>query len=98
MEIINERAERYKETLKIMSLSSFAYHIGVFLYSYLVGFTMVLFFWVLTWKSSLFTIFGHRYEFLLILFMQVVSSTNFTLFLGRFFNKARVGGEIITFI
>lgn len=37
MDVITERVERYKETLKIMSLRNSAYITGTLIYSYLMG-------------------------------------------------------------
>jgi hypothetical protein len=96
MEVTNERVERYKETLRIMSLSTFSYHAGILLYAYSLGFLFTLIIIGGLFGSNILNYYGQTLEFFLIIFIYSMGTTNFSLFVGRFFSRARVSGELTT--
>ena len=97
MDMIEERTERMKEMLKIMSLNSFAYLAGVLMYAYLVGLILtIVYFGIGSIKEISFSCPG-SYKIIIVAILYMVSSTNFALFLSRFFTNPKLGGEFITF-
>ncbi len=98
MEVTTERVERYKETLKIMSLSPLAYHIGILLYAYIIGLIFTTIIIGISMYSKVLRYYGDALYMFIIILLYSISSTNFSLLIGRFFTRGRLSGELITFI